>query len=303
LAAVHPAASPFRLPRKGVSVRLGVSVGWGGKRGDHAVKKLAIAAALSLSATPSLADGTLRCSAPGISEITITDTAWTWRDQSGEPQYEEDENVVTIPAKHDNGTKDLTITIRIESSNERVRPAMFSILKDIGDEGHGDKANILGRCSREDRPEPTAGDRFAAIQPQAKPRPPGDYAVPIYQGCVARPDLGTEFARSYRTRILEAARGRPNFAGKYIVTTWGCGTGCSQGAIIDAQTGKVTGLPSAHSAFGGRMTTHDYAHRADSRLLVITGKLGEEDETWGYHHFAMEGGEFKFIKSVIPKDQ
>lgn len=30
-------------------------------------------------------------------------------------------------------------------------------------------------------------------------------------------------ARMYRTRIREAAREQPNFAGHYIVASWGCG--------------------------------------------------------------------------------
>jgi hypothetical protein len=50
-------------------------------------------------------------------------------------------------------------------------------------------------------------------------------------------------AREFRTRLREAAREKPNFAGHFIVTTWGCGTECVEGAIIDARTGRVFMLP------------------------------------------------------------
>ena len=47
-------------------------------------------------------------------------------------------------------------------------------------------------------------------------------------------------AKMYRTNLKNAlANSDVNFAGKYILTYWGCGTGCRQGAIIDAKTGNV----------------------------------------------------------------
>src|SRR5512140_2109705 len=46
-------------------------------------------------------------------------------------------------------------------------------------------------------------------------------------------------ARSFRTRLTEAFRGGVNFAGHYVLVGWGCGTGCTNGAIIDTRTGKV----------------------------------------------------------------
>ncbi len=50
-------------------------------------------------------------------------------------------------------------------------------------------------------------------------------------------------AKQFRTNLKEAlAEGKINFAGKFIITEWGCGSGCTQAAIIDAQTGKVFSL-------------------------------------------------------------
>jgi hypothetical protein len=70
-----------------------------------------------------------------------------------------------------------------------------------------------------------------------------DYPVSErYHGRTA-PLVLTRAARMYRTRLREAARERPNFAGHFIVATWGCGTECVEGVIIDARTGRVFMLP------------------------------------------------------------
>ncbi len=46
-------------------------------------------------------------------------------------------------------------------------------------------------------------------------------------------------ASTFRTRLREALAGGVNFAGHFILTGWGCGTGCTNGAVIDARTGRV----------------------------------------------------------------
>lgn len=41
---------------------------------------------------------------------------------------------------------------------------------------------------------------------------------------------------------------KPNFAGHYIVASWGCGSNCQSGVIIDQKTGKIYDLPETASA-------------------------------------------------------
>ena len=51
-------------------------------------------------------------------------------------------------------------------------------------------------------------------------------------------------ARMFRTRIAEGYKsGNIDFAGYYIIITWGCGTGCINGAMVDIRDGKVYDLP------------------------------------------------------------
>ncbi len=82
-----------------------------------------------------------------------------------------------------------------------------------------------------------------------------------YKGKTAAVDLHSDKdAPNFRTRLRAAAKKRPNYAGRMIVTNWGCGAGCQMIALIDARTGKVF---FAGSAYAG------YEHRLTSRLLVV----------------------------------
>lgn len=47
------------------------------------------------------------------------------------------------------------------------------------------------------------------------------------------------YARRYRTVLSGQLSAGPNFAGRYVIASWGCGTSCLAHAIIDANTGKV----------------------------------------------------------------
>lgn len=65
------------------------------------------------------------------------------------------------------------------------------------------------------------------------------YSTPVYKGKKA-PLKKDEFVHAFRTRIGEAHKdGTIDFAGKYIMVGWGCGTQCNTGAMIDKSTGKV----------------------------------------------------------------
>ena len=78
----------------------------------------------------------------------------------------------------------------------------------------------------------------------------------------------------FRTRLIEAARsGNVNFAGRYILTTWGCGSGgCREGAIIDAKNGDVFWLPRSACC----SDADGYFWGDDSRLLKVLSNEGQE---------------------------
>ena len=100
-----------------------------------------------------------------------------------------------------------------------------------------------------------------------------------YEGPRAAPRLrpGTA-AWWFRTRIREAATQPPNFAGHYVLATWGCGAECVSYAIIDVKTGVVyfdnrtvccwgTAVPDDFEPVRGQL---------DSRLLICTGQFNEQ---------------------------
>lgn len=67
-------------------------------------------------------------------------------------------------------------------------------------------------------------------------------------------------AREYKTMITNGYNdSEVNFGGHYILVTWGCGSPCSSGAIVDVFNGNVFPIPT--TAFG-------YSFRKNSTLLI-----------------------------------
>lgn len=85
---------------------------------------------------------------------------------------------------------------------------------------------------------------------------------------LASSPLGT----TYRTAIRQQyATGRINFAGHYITTLWGAGTGQTLGAMVDVGTGKIYELPLSEDN-SNRGVYHDGNHnifyQPTSKLFV-----------------------------------
>ena len=130
-----------------------------------------------------------------------------------------------------------------------------------------------------------------------------DYPVAErYAGRPVAPKLqpGTA-AWNFRTRIREAAQDKPNFAGHYILATWGCGAECLSYAILDARTGAVYCNGVTVCCYFGKMggnLPEDFqpiAFRLDSRLVVFTGLLNEEGAN-DPHYFTFERGRLLPLK-------
>lgn len=120
-------------------------------------------------------------------------------------------------------------------------------------------------------------------------------ATKKFQGKPAPVDLKSDpQAPMYRTRLREGAKAGPNFAGFYTVVTWGCGTQCASGAVIDARTGKVQFLPEPSDTGG-------IEYRLDSRLLVTnatTSDISPDDYTPPVveKYFEMKNGKLVPVK-------
>ena len=112
-------------------------------------------------------------------------------------------------------------------------------------------------------------------------------------------------AKFYRTNLRNAlANSEVNFAGKYILTSWGCGSGCTQGAIIDVRTGNVFFPNELQGVYAGGLTLgeHDMLEfKKNSCLLLIYGYSGsgfnpETPTHHGIYYYQWNGKEFKLLK-------
>jgi hypothetical protein len=124
-----------------------------------------------------------------------------------------------------------------------------------------------------------------------------------FSGRNAAPVLVTREARRFRTMIRQGAREKPNFDGHYIVTSWGCGTDCEMGAIIDAISGRVVSLPVvAGSPEDANWDATHFDYRLDSRLLVMSGMIGEEPPM-GSHYFTFDGIRLTLVKTAVKPEK
>jgi hypothetical protein len=116
-------------------------------------------------------------------------------------------------------------------------------------------------------------------------------------------------AKMFRTNLREAlATNEVNFAGKYIIAEWGCGSGCSQFGIIDAKTGKVF-FPDILYQVLVDYNCSGLSFKKNSTMIIIDGYPGNGDDEVdvakrGISYYQWTGTDFKllkFIKKPIPK--
>lgn len=148
---------------------------------------------------------------------------------------------------------------------------------------------------------------FLVVDVQSQERVPQfkDYPVrEFYRGKPA-PVVLTRDNRMFRTRLRLAAKEKPNFAGRYIFTAWGCGTRCLMGAVIDAKTGRVYWWDSSLCCWGDDVgeTWGPIEFRLNSKLIVFSGARNEKENDDGAHFYKFENGRFVHLKSLMKRVQ
>ncbi|WP_298514067.1 hypothetical protein [uncultured Kordia sp.] len=87
-----------------------------------------------------------------------------------------------------------------------------------------------------------------------------DYKVTIYNGKLAAPDFSSNpSTKRFVTRIKEACKKGINFAGHYTLVTWGCGSACQSGVVVDRKTGVI------YSGYG---TALGAEFRKNSKMII-----------------------------------
>lgn len=122
-----------------------------------------------------------------------------------------------------------------------------------------------------------------------------DYPVDIYEGKLADPDFSTDpDSKRFITRIKNECANGINFAGQYTLVTWGCGSPCQSGVIVDRKTGEI---------FGGYGTSLGSEFRKNSKLIIrnvgaidTTTYLIEVCAYCHVNHEVWTGTEFKEVE-------
>jgi hypothetical protein len=122
----------------------------------------------------------------------------------------------------------------------------------------------------------------------------------VFRGTPARPRFSTGGQRMFQTVIQDAVRQGPNFAGRFTLAEWGCGTGCVSVAVVEATTGVVYEGPFGRlprgSIYLGPPPDPELTglfFRRDSRLLVASGCPNREN--CGTYYCEWLGNRFRLI--------
>ena len=154
-----------------------------------------------------------------------------------------------------------------------------------------DVAKDVSKALQSDGQQPTSNTNRTSLRF-------ADYQAVPYQG-KNRTLVMDEFGRSYRTRLSDAIKNqKPAFAGHYLVTGWGCGSGgCNTGAVINAKTGVATPFPVSISSAPQDRQEHIY--NLNSRLMIFAGYLEGSEHSDGpaVEFYEFKNGKFIFLET------
>lgn len=134
--------------------------------------------------------------------------------------------------------------------------------------------------------------------------------VPLNSGRTVKAEINftsNPIAESYRTVITENYdKLEVNFASYYVIITWGCGSGCVTGAMVDVRDGFVYSMPE-DKEWGGN-GTYIESEKESKMLKTVavaqspTGEIQERRKYWEWNEDVKEFN-FKEEESVIVKNQ
>jgi hypothetical protein len=108
----------------------------------------------------------------------------------------------------------------------------------------------------------------------------------------------------FRSRLREDSRAGVNFAGRYTVVFWGCGTGCAQMAVVDAGNGKVYWPPLEYMDIPDPPEEDPARHpnfRPDSKLLVLTRSRYDGRGGYTAYYYLFDKNRFRLLRQSEEK--
>lgn len=98
-------------------------------------------------------------------------------------------------------------------------------------------------------------------------------------------------ARMFRSLLKSLIGSKPNYAGHFVLSSFGCGTSCQGLVVVDTLSGKVM-FPESSS--------YGYCSQPNSQLLVINPYIAEgydEVPGWAYvYYYVIENNELVLLK-------
>jgi len=132
----------------------------------------------------------------------------------------------------------------------------------------------------------------------------------VFKGKLMEPRLAKPFARNFATAIREGAARGPNFAGRFAIVQWGCGSECVQMAVVNEKSGAVYRGPYATLATSTRLIWHGsgpeadrfepVSFRLDSRLLIVRGCPEENERNCAIFFYEWDGKKFTLRRRLQP---
>ncbi|HNY38820.1 MAG TPA: hypothetical protein PKJ41_00430 [Bryobacteraceae bacterium] len=129
-------------------------------------------------------------------------------------------------------------------------------------------------------------------------------------GSVAIERRGPDESRDAFVERAKSSSGvLPSFAGRYSVVLWSCGFVCAAGAIVDIETREFYRLPFVTAGDCGSVPGKLLDFRANSRLLIVRGRVGVADPAGktfqesdcGVFKYVWTGVRFRQISAVFVK--
>ena len=97
-----------------------------------------------------------------------------------------------------------------------------------------------------------------------------NYEVPIYKGVLKAPDFSSNpEAKMFKTRIIEGCKDGINFAGKFTLIYWGCGTACQYGVVVNRENGFI---------YNGFTSSLGALFNVNSKMIIFNSELEKTDE-------------------------
>jgi hypothetical protein len=137
-----------------------------------------------------------------------------------------------------------------------------------------------------------------------------DYRVAIIPPIAKRNTEAIVDRDAGESEIRKVAGEGPDFAGRYAVVKWSCGSGCSSIVIVNVRTGRIYSPPFlGASRCGKSLDTPLLSYKFNSSLLIVRGSLEIPDRTnntfsdgsCGVFYYVWSGRGLKLIHSVSPE--